>query len=158
VLSNADGAHFTESVAFALEKFAGLSAPTQAPSFPVDPSTFVSLAKTYQDDFNIGRVVVTTTANGLSISLPDVEAAGIPYDPKLVAIAPDNFVLEIQGIQTVITFLRDSNGDGEYIRHRAFVAKRTDTAVARKVDARALRSRLNENAVRERLVLMPALP
>ena len=60
VLANTDGAHFTNSVVLALETYAGLPAPTTAPSFPIDPSTFASLAGSYQDDFNAGRVIITT--------------------------------------------------------------------------------------------------
>jgi CubicO group peptidase (beta-lactamase class C family) len=151
VLANTDGAHFINSVALALETYAGLGAPTTAPSFPIDPATFDSLAGSYQDDFNIGRVIVTNTTGGLTISLPDVEAAHIPYDPQLVPAAPDNFLLSIQGTQVEITFLRDAAGNPEYIRHRAFVAKRTPTLVAHPVDPRALRQRLQEDAPRDRL-------
>jgi CubicO group peptidase (beta-lactamase class C family) len=152
VLANADGAHFGDSVAFALEHYAGLGAPTTAPTFPIDPTTFASLAGAYQDDFNAGRINIANTASGLTISMPDVDAANVPYDPKLVAIAPDNFVLSIDGYKTRISFLRDSAGKAEYIRHRAFVAKRTEMVLPRKVDARALRQHLREDAVREQLV------
>jgi CubicO group peptidase (beta-lactamase class C family) len=152
VLANTDGAHFMNSVALALEKYSGIAAPTTAPSFPIDPSTFASLAGSYQDDFNAGRIIITNTNGALTISMPDVDAANITYDPKLVALAPDNFRLTIDGQPTRISFLRDSAGNGEYIRHRAFVAKRGTTAVARTVDTHVLRQRLHENAVREQLV------
>jgi CubicO group peptidase (beta-lactamase class C family) len=152
VLANTDGAHFIKSVVLALQSYAGLPAPTTAPSFPIDPATFPSLAGNYQDDFNVGRVTIASTADGLTISMPDVDAAHIAYDPKLVPVAPDNFALTIQGQQIVISFLRDSAGNPEYIRHRAFVAKRTVVTVARTVDAHALRLRLREDALRENLV------
>lgn len=155
VLANADGAHFMDSIAFALEQYAGLSAPTTAPSFPIDPATFASLAGSYQDDFNVGRMIVTNGENGLTLSMPDVDAAHVTYDPALVAIAPDNFILTIEGQQTLISFLRDGDGNAEYIRHRAFVAKRSSMMVARVVDARALRRRLHEDVVREHLVTPP---
>lgn len=64
------------------------------------------------------------------------------YDPKLVALSPDNFKLTIDGQAIRISFLRDTAGNGEYIRHRAFVAKRAASSVARRVDARVLRQRL----------------
>jgi len=152
VLANTDGAHFTDSVVLALQSYAGLPAPTTAPSFPIDPATFPSLAGSYQDDFNVGRVTIANTADGLTISMPDVDAAHVAYDAKLVAIAPDNFVLTIQGQQTVITFLRDGAGNAQYIRHRAFVAKKAATTVAHTVDPRALRERLRETALHEQLV------
>jgi hypothetical protein len=84
--------------------------------------------------------------------MPDVDAAHVAYDPKLVAIAPDNFLFTVEGQPSRITFLRDGNGKPEYLRHRAFVAKRGVTAVARTVDARVLRQRLRENAARDRLL------
>ncbi len=152
VLANADGAHFTKSVALALDQYAGLPASTTGPSFPIDPSTFPSLAGSYQDDFNAGRVNIASTTDGLTISMPDVDAAHVEYDPTLVAVAPDNFVLTVDGRPSLITFLRDADGKPEYIRHRAFVAKRGVTAVARSVDARVLRQRLRENAVRDHLL------
>jgi CubicO group peptidase (beta-lactamase class C family) len=152
VLANADGAHFMKTVALALANYAGLAVPTTAPSFPIDTSTFASLAGSYQDDFNAGRVLIETSSAGLTISMPDIDAAHIAYDPKLVAIAPDNFILTIEGQPTRISFLRDGAGKAEYLRHRLFVAQRTATAVARTVDARTLRKRLRENAVREQLV------
>jgi len=136
----------------ALETYAGLPAPTKAPSFPIDPATFASLAGSYQDDVNVGRVTITDTNNALTISMPDVDAAPVAYDPKLVAVAPDNFVLTIQGQQTEITFLRDTAGDPEYIRHRAFVAKRSATTAAHAVDAHALLRHLHEDALRDRLL------
>jgi CubicO group peptidase (beta-lactamase class C family) len=152
VLANTDGAHFTDSVVLALENYAGLSAPTTAPSFPIDPTTFDALAGSYQDDFNVGRVTIANTTDGLTISMPDVDAAHVPYDAKLVAAAPDNFILTIQGTQQEISFLRDSAGNPQYIRHRAFVAKRTTTTAAHAVDASALRWWLAENALHDRLV------
>lgn len=152
VLANADGAHFQNSIILALEMYAGLPAGTTGPSFPIDPATFDSLAGNYQDDYNVGRVTIANTTDGLTISLPDVDAAHIPYDPKLVAVSPDNFALSIQGTQLLLSFLRDSAGNPEYMRARAFVAKRTTTTVAHAVDARALRRRLAEDALRERLV------
>jgi CubicO group peptidase (beta-lactamase class C family) len=151
VLANTDAAHFTDTVVFALENYAGLSAPTTAPSFPIDPATFASLAGDYQDDFNVGRVTIASTADGLTISMPDLDAAHIPYEPALVPAAPDNFILGIQGIHVEISFLRDAAGNAEYIRHRAFVAKRTTTMVAHTVDAHALRRHLRETVLRERL-------
>ncbi len=157
VLANADGAHFMNSIGLAFEKFSGVAAPTTAPSFPVEPSTFAALAGSYQDDFNVGRMIITNTNGALTISMPDVDAAQIAYDPKLVALAPDNFKLTIDGHPTRISFLRDGAGTGEYIRHRAFVAKRATTAAARTVNARVLRQRLHENAAREQLVASPPL-
>ena len=85
--------------------------------------------------------------------MPDVDAANIAYDPKLVAIAPDNFVLTVEGQPTRISFLRDGAGKAEYIRHRAFVAKRNMMAVPRQVDADALRRRLRVDALREQLMM-----
>jgi D-alanyl-D-alanine carboxypeptidase len=147
-LANTDGAHFMNSVALALEKYAGLTAPTTPPSFPIDPGTFPSLTGSYQDDFNVGRIAITGAAGGVTISMPDLDAAQIPYDPKLVAITPDNFILKIQGQQIVISFLRDGANKTEYIRHRAFVAKRTAMPVPRTVDAAALRRSLRESESR----------
>jgi hypothetical protein len=143
-LASGDGAHFRGSAGYALERFAELAPPVDAPAdLTIDPSTFASLAGSYRDDLNAGRIELTVTDGTVTISMPDVDAAGIPYDPVLTPIRPDNFVLRVQGNPLLLTFLRDAAGAPEYLRSRAFVAARGASAAApRPIDAVRLRDAL----------------
>lgn len=116
-LASGDGAHFPESAAYALEHFAELAAAVAAPAdLTIDPATFASLAGSYRDDLNAGRIELAVTGDIVTISMPDVDAAGIPYDPVLTPIRPDTFLLRVQGSVLPVTFLRDASGAPEYLR------------------------------------------
>lgn len=144
-LASGDGAHFRGSAGYALERFAGLGAPVPAPAdLAIDPATFASLAGSYRDDLNAGRVEITVSGETVTISMPDVDAAGIPYEPELTPIRPDMFVLQVQGNALPVTFLRDAGGAPAYLRTRAFVAARVAgaTGARRAIDADRLRRAL----------------
>lgn len=146
-LANADGAHFGSSLALAMKSFGELPAPSTAPDTAVDPSTFDAFVGEYSDPYNVGRVKITKDASGLAISMPDVDAAGVPYDSKLVPASPGTFVLGIQGTQILVTFVDDgasgSGGKATWLRTRPFVARRDVAAPAAKVvDADTLRVQL----------------
>lgn len=125
VLANTDGAHFPRSVAHALANFAGLPAPTTPPDVTEQPANLDRYAGSYLDPNNAGRVLVTRTGNTLSVSMPDLDAANIPYSPMLTSVSEQNFVLRIQGFNVLVTFILDAQGNGEYFRTRFFVAGRT---------------------------------
>lgn len=125
VLSNADGAHFGDSIAFALQTYANLPAKTAIPADVLpDPATFASLAGNYQDDYNVGRIAVKYAAGKLTVSMPDLDAANVTYSPDLVPYTRDTFGMKIQDYPLEITFLRDAAGQPEYLRERAFVARK----------------------------------
>jgi CubicO group peptidase (beta-lactamase class C family) len=124
VLANTDGAYFSDSIGYALQTFAGLLPATAMPSdLTPNPATFASLAGSYRDDFMvIGRVTIASSTAGLTMTLPDLDAAGITYDHALHPIAPDDFGITIQGQPDEITFIRGANGAAQYIRNRGWVA------------------------------------
>ncbi|HEY5946039.1 MAG TPA: serine hydrolase domain-containing protein [Kofleriaceae bacterium] len=125
VLANADGAYFSDSIGFALQTYANLAPATAVPADALpDPATFASLAGNYQDDFNVGRIVITHDAGKLAISMPDLDMNHVTYAPMLQPIAHDVFRLTIDNDPLEITFLRDAAGKPEYLRERSFVAKR----------------------------------
>lgn len=146
VLANTDSAHFTDSIDFALGEYANLAPATQIPDdIFVDTSTFASLAGSYQDDFNVGRVIVSVKGTTVSVSMPDLDAAKISYEPTLEPFAPDTFGITIGGYEDEITFIRDAGGAPKYIRDRFFVANRSTSQLAgasHPVDAAKLRARL----------------
>ena len=119
-----------------------MPAATAAPDLAVDAASFPALAGSYQDDFSLGRVAITANAADLSISMPDLDAAGVSYSRTLVPLAPDNFAITIDGYEDQITFIRDSSGRPEYIRDRFFVAKRTVAGKPVRIDVAKLREAL----------------
>lgn len=130
-LASADGAHLDQSAALALEELAELPATVEVPAdLTVDPGSFASLAGGYLDALNAGRIEISVTDGEVRIAMPDVDEAGIPYDPVLTPTLPDNFTLTVQGTTLPVTFLRDPDGNPTYLRTRAFVAARS-TAAAR---------------------------
>ncbi|MEZ4299345.1 MAG: serine hydrolase domain-containing protein, partial [Polyangiaceae bacterium] len=123
-MANADGAHFTKSLVTALTTLNTLPSPGTPPDTTVDPATFGQYEGTYQDDYNVGEIVVTKVGDDLEISMPAVDAANIPYDKVLVPVVGANFALKIQGTQLAITFIPDETGVMRYFRTRVFVGTR----------------------------------
>lgn len=121
-LASTDLAHFGESVAEAFELLDGLPEPGRAPAdLAFDPSSLPELAGTYRDDFGLGLAIVTAEGGTLAVSMPDLDAAGVPYGRHLSVYGPDNFLAEIDGSQWLLTFIRDEAGRPEYVRSRAAV-------------------------------------
>jgi CubicO group peptidase (beta-lactamase class C family) len=166
--ASADDAHFQSSLLLAMQSFANLQAPGSRPTnVAVDPSTFASIAGTYEDSYNVGEVTIGATASGLTIAMPAVDAANIPYDKTLQPVTADNFSLSIEGTPIDVTFFRGSSGAYEWMRTRPFVAQRfapdggapSDAgsdggdggdggAAIRRFDADAFRERLKRAALR----------
>lgn len=138
-LANADGAHFRSSIALAMKQFGELPTPTKGPDTAVDPATFTAYEGDYLDASNVGRVKVAKSGDALTVSMPDVEAAGVPYDPTLQPVSPGNFVLGIQGIRALVTFIPDDTGKVGWLRTRFFVATRTTSTTPMRLDGLALR-------------------
>ena len=147
MFANADGAHFSKALVLALQSFAELPTPTSLPEdAKVDTTRFAKYAGNYDDPHNVGAVTVTASGTTLTLSMPAVEAAGVPYDKTLTPASADNFVLSIQGTTTLLTFVKDGTGAYRYLRTRPFVAVRTTAPAFREVplivDAVDLRERL----------------
>lgn len=123
-LANTDGAYFPDSLMMALRDFAGLPAPVAVPDPQVVPADFPDFAGTYEDLYNVGTIVISTSGNGLFISMPDLDAASIPYESALVPYSKNNFILTVQGFQLLSTFILDPAGNGEFFRTRVFVGER----------------------------------
>lgn len=125
-LSNGDGAHFTDSLKVGLETLGTLPEPVTPPDFDLDEATMDACAGTYLDPYNVGEIVVTHAAGALQVSMPALDAANIPYNPKLTPYAGRMFILGIQGIGLPLTFLDGDAGTPYWLRTRAFVGARVD--------------------------------
>lgn len=129
--ANADGAHFSSSIALALKTFGGLPAASAPPDLTVDPATFDAFVGDYLDAHNVGPIHVAKQGSDLTISMLNLDTAMIPYDPKLVPSSPGSFLLGIQGTRLLLTFIPDPAGatnPAAYVRTRAFVGVRTGAA------------------------------
>jgi CubicO group peptidase (beta-lactamase class C family) len=127
-LSNADGAHFTDSILTGLQTLGTLPEPIEPPDFLPDAATLEACAGTYLDDFNVGEIVVTNSAGALTVSMPALDAASIPYQPLLQPYAGRTFILGVQGTFLLLTFIDGEAGTPHWLRTRAFVGARVDGA------------------------------
>jgi hypothetical protein len=143
-LANADGAHFNASAAFVFENFATFPESVEPPAPDARPEHLASLAGTFHDPFNVGEIVVEASESGLTVEMPDLDAAGISYEPQLQQVSDRTFVLGIQGTSIAATFILDDNENVEYFRTRAFVGRVAENASAKRVrvDGEALLWRL----------------
>ena len=125
-LANTDDAAFNASTVLAFESFAGLTHATTwpPPGVAVDPSLFSSYAGTYYDSNGLGTVTVNANGAALSIDIPALDAANVPYDHTLQPTSMDNFLVTVQGNPEGLTFIADSTGAYVWIRTQSTVAKR----------------------------------
>jgi len=123
ILSNGVDDDFTGTVVAAIKSLAALPAPSTAPVRPFDPSQLEGLVGTYTDPFEVGDVVVTHVGDGLTISAPALDAAGVAYDHALTPITTRAWLATVDGEATELTFI-DGPGGETYLRNRQFVAVR----------------------------------
>jgi CubicO group peptidase (beta-lactamase class C family) len=149
--ANADNAYFDTSVGVAFQSFAGLGAPGTPPTLTSDPTTFPALAGNYDDPNIVGRVIVSVDSkDNVSVSMPDLDAAKIPYTAALTpAGSPYNFTETVDGLEEGITFIPDASGKNKWFRTRDYVAEWVGAAAkdapyhAHPVNPAALRAHLH---------------
>jgi hypothetical protein len=125
VFCNSDAGFPDTSFAEALQDFAPLPLPGAPPDVAPDSSTYASIAGAYYDPYTVGHVSIAATSTGLTISMPDVDAAGVTYDRTLAPTTRDNFDFTFDGADTEVTFIKDGSGGYAWLRTRGFVAKRS---------------------------------
>ena len=86
----------------------------------------MTYAGDYLDPFNVGSIKVFVEADELHISLPDLDAMEMAYEPVLVPGLPRNFLLVLEGFALPLTFILDGEGKSEYLRTRVAVGKRVE--------------------------------
>lgn len=158
VLSNGTGDDFIGTVVAAVEAYATLPDPVDPPApAPFEPMVAAGFAGTYIDPTSLGTVEIgfDPAAEALTVSMPDLDAAGVPYRRSLTAYSTRVWGLTIDGYEYDVSFIEGADGT-VYLRNRAFVAARAPTArpaTAAGVDPAALRRHLR----RARLESVPAL-
>jgi hypothetical protein len=129
-----------------------------------ESSELDGLTGSYFDDFNAGELIITR-ADGdvLSVSAPDLDAAGVSYEPAMTALSTRVWLLTAQGQQLDFSFIDGPDGE-TYFRNRSVVAVRPAPAMRAErtvvhPSREAIRQALQE-AAREpmpALMLPPAL-
>jgi len=108
-----------------------LPPPSPFPDPEIQRDRFSDYVGEYQDVVG-GRAIVTLTPAGdLHVDLPDL---GVPYEPILQPISRDNFIWHTQVGSFLLTGIRGSGNQIEYLRTRVAVVARTHS------DQSALRS------------------
>lgn len=123
VLANADGAHFTKTVAYALALHGGLGDPQPPPSYPPEPATFPQFEGWWADPwYQVGPLHLSVRGQNLTVWAPLLDLAGIEYEKVLEPYTKDNFYFNADGFPILLTFLFDETGRPEYARSRIFVS------------------------------------
>lgn len=125
VLANFDGGYFNDAVATVLDVLADPPEGT-APDPEVDDDLSV-FEGTYVDVDNVGALTIRMEDDGLVVEAPLLEQVSVPFGRELVSLGRGNFLWDVDGTTLVITFVEDDSGVRRWIRHRAFVAERSDT-------------------------------
>jgi hypothetical protein len=128
-LASADGAHLGYGIIDALS-LADLPAPGTPPDMSVYTSTFPDFAGSYDDPWNVGPMDVAVDGTSVTVTFPLLDDLGYDYDSNLYSYTPDNFVLDITGLQILLSFIRDDEGVVEYARTRYFVAEKIPDAAS----------------------------
>lgn len=124
--------------------------PAEAPPADraIDPATFVDYVGVYDDPNNVGPMHLAQAEDGaLTLSMPLVDEAGVPYEPALIPIARDMFLLQVQGLVVPFSGIRRAGEDTvQWLRTRYFVGARPEVlepVEKRRPAADALRRRLD---------------
>jgi CubicO group peptidase (beta-lactamase class C family) len=121
------GNGFNGTFQYALKHIGGLTATNEPPGVAPDPSLFPTYVGTYDETHDIvGHIIVTDVNGTMTVSMPDLDGSGIPYDPTLTPFTKDNFFATVAGGPLQFTFVRDSTGLVRWIRSNdLFVCERT---------------------------------
>lgn len=127
ILSNGLGDDFTGSIVAAVSTLVDLPEPGTPPEVVFDAQGIDALTGSYEDPFNVGRVILTREGDAMRINMPDLPAS-IPYETMLTPISTRVWVANIQNTEFVLQFF-DGPGRTMYMANRAFVAKRTPSII-----------------------------
>jgi CubicO group peptidase (beta-lactamase class C family) len=108
-----------------------LPPPAAFPDPDIQRNRFADYVGTYADRLGLGGAVVSLTANGeLSIQIPALDAAQIPYNRILQPVSRDNFVLQIGDDGLLLTGFREEGSPVVHLRTRPVVFTRVSEAQA----------------------------
>ncbi len=121
-LANHSLSHFDEAFARALPSLVEIPQKQPVPDLGPHPELFPAYAGVYQDA-TVGDVTVTVSDGKVMISIPALEAEGIPYQPELQPVVLDSFVLTVEDESQIMTFIREGEVY-KYLRCRPYLGIR----------------------------------
>ncbi len=126
--ANADNAYFYSSVELAFQSFGSLPAPTAPPaSAKVEPGAFPQYAGSYFDPSGqLGEIDIVDQNGALTIAMPQLDAAQVPYSPALQPISNRNFDLTLAGQDLNLKFVPGSTGRYEWVEIDGLIATRME--------------------------------
>jgi hypothetical protein len=116
ILSNGQNDVFPTSVATAIQTLVDLPAPATAPSLPFDPSALDSFTGTYVDTVDGTTAIIARDGDSLTVSVPDFDTQGIPYDHAMQHATTRVWSVKIAG--DVFDFSFIDTPAGTYLRGR----------------------------------------
>ena len=125
ICSSAYGTDFSNALDVAITTLVDLPEPSAPPEYVIDPAQFDRHVGTYNDQFNVGEMIITREGDTLLVEMPTLVFYGYDVGPELVAISSDLFYLYIDGYAYDITFVPlVEGGPSQYARNRSFVTTR----------------------------------
>lgn len=146
-LANSDGARFSHSFAVALNTLTELPPPVPAPGdLELDASTLDGFTGTFLEPRLVGRIELSRQDEKLLMTMPDLDDAGVAYQPELIWVAPEVFVAVVDGEALAMKFVADESGTFVYLATRIAVGTRSlakHRGASMKVDLQELRGLLH---------------
>lgn len=120
IMSSGGFDDFNPSMIAALESVTELVSPQETPVIPTETSEYYKHEGTY----STGELTASITVedNELYITIPEFDAANVPYEQKLEPLADKTFYFLINDGAEMITFLpHNDDGESAYLVNRNFV-------------------------------------
>jgi len=161
ILSNGYGDDFTASVIQGTLSLANLPDPIDAPATPeIDLVAAEAFVGTYEDPYNVGTVYVTMGDGGLEVQMPLLDELGLSYEPILVSVSTQVWLVDIDGFTYDLSFIAGEDGEA-WMRNRGFVARRAPAgeaaAAAMPIDPAMRTERIQEALLRASLKPRPPI-
>lgn len=123
-LANGDGVYLRDTLAEAL-KLIELPPVSDGPDLtPPDPADYVGH---FYDPWNVGPWTFSLDEGGqLVMDMPLLDQHGVPYEPEVVPLHGNTFLIRVQGIWMDVTFVPEEGGDWRWARTRYFVGEREE--------------------------------
>ena len=143
-LAATDGAYLTDSFYEAIELY-GLPSSEPFPSdIYFDSADLDSYAGTYNDDFNIGEVIITNDNGVLRIDAPTLDQFEVPYDTTVTPYTKDHVYWNVQGYP-FRWIIRDDNDQVTYFVNRFLWPPEQKTSIPRQNTEQELSHRFSPN-------------
>ena len=120
IMSSGYANDFEASMIAALNSVIDLPAPVEVPFAPSVSGEYEKHEGTYIADSL--TIIVNQENDGLTISMPELDANDIPYENTLYPVGDTTFAAAIDNEELLLTFLPESEGgESVYLRHRNLV-------------------------------------